>query len=94
MTAKPLIFAEFTRKIPTPNVLFYIHFERPAGHPEQWAQKSPMECRFSTAQRNANGRKSTGADFDRRDRSGMAAVRAFDLDDKGPIMMFLRPSMP
>ena len=51
---KPLVFADYGRKIPNAKtVLFYIHFDGQPVIPAQWAQKSPFEAVLK--QRNAAG---------------------------------------
>ena len=88
---KPLVFAEFGRRVPNAKtILFYVHFDGQPVIPEQWAQKSPWVAVLK--QRDASGR------WEEIDRSRLLAGeidpewRLFGRstsDDKGPIMMLL-----
>jgi acetylornithine deacetylase/succinyl-diaminopimelate desuccinylase-like protein len=88
---RPLLFAEFGRKVPgAKTVLFYMHFDGQPVVPEQWAQKSPWTAALKM--------RNVGGTWEEIDREKLKAgpldpdLRIFARsasDDKGPIVMFL-----
>jgi acetylornithine deacetylase/succinyl-diaminopimelate desuccinylase-like protein len=88
---RPLVFAEFGRKVPgAKTILFYMHFDGQPVVPQQWAQKSPW-----TATLKVHDDSGKWHDIDREklttgalDPDARLFARSAS-DDKGPIMMFL-----
>src|SRR4051812_6074822 len=87
---KPLVFAEYERKLPgAKTVLFYMHFDGQPVRPEQWSQKSPWTAVIK--------RQTASGQWEEIDRAAIREKLDPDWrifarsasDDKGPIAMFL-----
>ena len=88
---KPLVFAEYGKKVPgAKTILFYMHLDGQPVLPEQWAQKSPWAPVIK--QRDAAGQWQivpTERLYEAKLDPELRVFARSSSDDKGPILMFL-----
>jgi acetylornithine deacetylase/succinyl-diaminopimelate desuccinylase-like protein len=88
---RPLVFAEFGRKVPgAKTILFYMHFDGQPVVPAQWAQKSPWIATLKVRDDSGKWREIDRETLKTGTLEPDARLFARSAsDDKGPIMMFL-----